>query len=153
MIGSHIELARRALAELDKLEGRTFSGFGAAFYTGEPGELPIAPLVTDLGFALPILGLPEIARVLVSISQLQDVRHDGFHLVHEGSELTHICQFFSPPIPTGFRATKYGVGARYRAAELASLHPNVTATVIVAPSRSAYGFRRGVVEVIRSDEG
>jgi hypothetical protein len=124
-----------------------FSGLGVVIYRGEFNALPTLPLVRDAGIALPVAGVEEIAHVLVSISQYHDARHDGFHFIHEDAGLTHLCRYFSPSIPRGFDPVNYRGGARYRTAELGSLHSGIVAIAIVGATGDCYGFRNGTVEV------
>ncbi|KQN76358.1 hypothetical protein ASF04_25515 [Duganella sp. Leaf61] len=120
-----------------------FSGFGAVFYRGSIADLPVTPLTPGSELGFPEGDVSKIADLLFAVSRYSDDRHDGFHFVHESLGLTHFAQFFSPPIPKGYAAKRYGVGARYRAAELGALIENVVAVLIVGKDGKVIVFQDG----------
>jgi len=108
-----------------------FSGLGVVIYGGLMTDLPTSPLVQDSLVIPPINRDSEIARLLVSLSRYSDVRHDGFHFVHQDEGLTRFSLYVSPPIPAGYKPTHYGVGARHRSAELISRMREIESVVVV----------------------
>ena len=119
-----------------------FSGFGLVVYTGDIEQLSVSPLLREGGYST-IADYEHALDFLFTISRYGDIQHDGFHFLHRELGLTHIAQFFSPPIPVQYSARKYGVGARYRAAELASLLINVTSVYIFQRTGMVTKFHEG----------
>lgn len=120
-----------------------FSGFGVVLYRGNIADLPVTPLTTGSESGLPEADVSKIADLLFAVSRYSDDRHDGFHFVHESLGLTHFAQFFAPPIPKGYAAKRYAVGARYRSAELGSLIENVVAVLVVGKDGNVRVFQDG----------
>jgi hypothetical protein len=120
-----------------------FSGFGAVLYRGNIADLPVTPLTTGSESGLPEGDVSRIADLLFTVSRYSDDRHDGFHFVHESFGLTHFAQFFAPPIPKDYAAKRYGVGARYRSAELGALIENVVAVLVVGKDGNVSVFQDG----------
>jgi hypothetical protein len=121
-----------------------FSGFGLVIYRGSIDDFPITPLLSNSAPHSPIKDTRELADYLVSISRYSDVRHDGFHFAHVSLGLTHIAQFFSPPIPKAYHPEKFGVGARYRSAELGSLVKNIISIAIFGKDGNVVVFENGM---------
>lgn len=125
-----------------------FSGFGAVIYRGLLTDLPTSPLVQDSLVTPSINRDAEIASLLVSLSRYSDVRHDGFHFIHQSAGLTNLSLFVSPPIPTNFKPTHYGVGARHRSAELISRMGVIEAVVIVEKTGKIHVFVNGQLRAV-----
>ena len=109
-----------------------YSGFGIVVYKDTITRLPISPLLED---AKPIAddidnNLEATINFLYEISGWDDTRHDGFHFIKVNSGLTHVSQYFAPPIPPSFRHTTYNVGARYRTAQYGSLLSDVLSVIV-----------------------
>jgi DNA integrity scanning protein DisA with diadenylate cyclase activity len=120
-----------------------FSGFGAVIYLGLVSDLPTSPLVQDSLVTPHINHDAGIASLLVSLSRYSDVRHDGFHFIHQGDGLTRLSLLVSPPIPANYKPTRYGVGARHRSAELISRMGAIEAVVIVEKTGEIRVFVNG----------
>lgn len=120
-----------------------FSGFGVVIYRGLVTDLPISPLVENSLVTPPINHDSEIAKLLVSLSRYSDVRHDGFHFVHQDDGLTRFSLFVSPPIPVCYKPTHYDRGARHRSAELISRMVTIEAVVVVEKSKNMLLFVAG----------
>jgi hypothetical protein len=108
-----------------------FSGIGIIFYKTLV-NLPIASLKnTDSKLRLPIVSRSEIIAFLVSASTNNNKYHDGFHLLNERLELTHVSQFVSPPIVQNVNV-QMDHGSRYRTAVYTSMLPNVIACGVLS---------------------
>lgn len=120
-----------------------FSGLGAVIYRGEQANLPTCPLIHDSLITPPIADDLEIARLLVSLSRYSDIRHDGFHFIHQVDGLTSLSLFVSPLIPENYIPTHYGIGARHRSAELISRMGVIEAVVVVEKTGEIRVFING----------
>lgn len=124
-----------------------FAGVGLLVYR-PPLSLPVLPMVRDTEqLALPVAGVKEVAELLQQISQRSSVFHDGFHLVDaETSSVTHVSQFFSPPIPK-LACPSVPIsngGARHMAAFIGSFIPEVVVAAIHSPGENCgVGFVNG----------
>lgn len=121
-----------------------FSGFGLLIYRGDVLDLPVSPLVKMAKLENPISEVEKILEFLFSISRYSDIRHDGYHLIHENLGLTHIAHFFAPPIPHDFIPNKFNVGARYRSAEIGSIIPTIASIVIFGTNGNISQFQNGI---------
>ena len=106
--------------------GSDFSGIGVVVCNNAP-DLPIVGLrddaPTDQG---------SLVEVLAKISSGASRFHDGFHVVDESGRLTHVSQYFSPPIVKGVEIDKHRlVGGRFFAALFGSAIRGVQMTGIV----------------------
>jgi len=127
-----------------------FAGIGLLVYTSQ--DLPVTPLVQDVtDLRLPTRNRDEALALLSTISRYDSRFHDGFHLV-DGNTLrvTHVSQFFSPPIPSDLSdlGSTRGVGARYMAAYLGSLMTGVALTAILSGDEGGLVFDRGEVTCV-----
>lgn len=121
-----------------------FTGVGLVVYKKQIELLPVVPLLQSSMLENPIIDASDILSFLISISRYKDYRHDGFHFAHVDSGLTHISQFFSPPIPRGYIANKFNVGARHRTSELGSLLENVVEVIVLDRGGSVSVFKNGI---------
>lgn len=123
-----------------------FSGLGIVFYT-PPLNLPVAPMVPpDQLPQFPTGNAKEAALLLRTLSDSASPMHDGFHLVDAQTlAITHVCQFFAPPIPNNLPISmpQHPVGARYMAALLGSLLPSVVITAVFGRD-GATAFEKGI---------
>jgi|TARA_R110002020_G_scaffold132091_4_gene295144 hypothetical protein len=116
----------------------SFSGIGIIICEST-SDLPIVSLRDDY---------PNIkgssTHVLSEISSLKSNYHDGFHIVNEKGELTHVAQYFSPPIVDEKLIDKSRlVGGRFIAALFGSVLQDVIMTGIVSKDRKASIFVDG----------
>ena len=149
----HTDFAFDLLDAVRDIAPDDFSGLGILFYLG-PLRLPVAPLGDQTLFnpALPVAGFQHIARVLASISTVASVWHDGFHLVDvKTAQLTHISQFFAPPIEILLASVPRGtpMGARQLAAVAGSRMDSVACTGLLSKSADPIVFSGGVRVVRR----
>ena len=73
--------------------------------------------------------------------------HDGFHLLDHHGSLTHIAQYFAPPIVSRLPITEHpgSVGGRFWAARFGSCLPGVIATGVLTQNYGPLIFLDGDV--------
>lgn len=115
-----------------------FSGIGI-IVCESTSNLPIVSLRDDY----PNIKGSSI-HILSEISSLKSNYHDGFHIINEKGELTHVAQYFSPPIADERLIDKSRlVGGRFIAALFGSVLKGVIMTGIVSKDRKASIFVDG----------
>ncbi len=149
----HTDFAFELLDAVRRFTGDDFTGLGILFYRG-PLRLPVVPLGDAALFKpeLPVTGCERIAEILAAISTVASVWHDGFHLVDVGGgQLTHVSQFFAPPIECLQASVPLGapVGARQLAAIAGSRLDTVACTGLLAKHAEPLIFCDGVRAVRR----
>lgn len=126
-----------------------FSGLGVIIVKEEIGTLPISPLLSKSTDYSHLTNAQEIINFLFHISNVNDMRHDGFHVISLKFGLLRISQFFSPNIPTNFKETVFDVGARYRTAQYGSLHQSVASVIVINQTGEVSVAINGYVELIK----
>jgi DNA integrity scanning protein DisA with diadenylate cyclase activity len=101
-------------------------------------ELPVVALRKTT--PLPIAD--ELAESLALVSLADSEFHDGFHLVSTDWKLTHVAQYFSPPILPAPQV-RQPFGGRYMAALFGSALPGVVLTGIVSSNGGLAIFKHG----------
>jgi hypothetical protein len=130
---------RNVLFEVHKNSGADFSGVGLILYK-DICNIPIFPLRQ----AEPQFITNSLVRKLVDISRLASEYHDGFHMVSESFELTHIAQYFSPTIIADIKVNRTKqIGGRYMAALFGSKINGVILTGIVTKGSGLTIFEDG----------
>lgn len=133
-----------------------FAGFGLVLYA-PPMNLPVTPLVPPgQTLKLPCRELAESVELLRRLSDSDCPLHDGFHLIDANTlAITHLCQFFAPPIPSKMPRSvpNYPVGARFMAALLGSLLPSVVMTSVLGEREGAIAIERGVIRPLNVTAG
>lgn len=128
-----------------------FSGLGLILYYPRL-PLPVLPLARSApALPLPTRNLQESIQLLHVLCQFDSAFHDGFHLVDaESLSITHVSQFFSPPIPdiVPELMTDHPIGARFMSAWLGSNLPAVCMTATLSRSEGGLVFARGVVRTL-----
>lgn len=143
------EIFLNAISEVTKKgTPNGFSGLGIILINKDIGMLPISPLLSEDGIHTEALDVQAIVNFLFSISNLNDKRHDGFHIVSRDLGLLKISQYFSPLIPKDFNETVFDVGARYRTAQYGSLYKEVTSIIVVNQKGEVSIAKNGIVELI-----
>jgi hypothetical protein len=136
---SEIHRLRDTLALVRTKAGPDFSGLGVILYESLE-SLPVIPLRTTA----PLHHGEDLSQYLASISVYRSEYHDGFHLISKRWQLTHVAQYFSPPIVTNARIDRTKqFGGRYLAALFGSALPNVTLCGIVSNGFGLAVFCRG----------
>lgn len=112
----------------------------------------IGIVVCDFPADLPVVSLrdtaPDIAGsvtyVLSELSSHKSKYHDGFHILNEKGELTHVAQYFSPPIVQEAYIDKLRlVGGRFVAALFGSAISGVIMTGIISEGHGLSIFKNG----------
>jgi hypothetical protein len=129
---------RILLREVWEQSGADFSGIGVIVCDNAKG-LPIISLRDDA----PITE-GSVADILANVSQCASRFHDGFHIINGTGKLTHVAQYFSPPIvrEAGFDRRRV-VGGRFVAALFGSAIPGVLMTGIVGVKSGLSIFSNG----------
>ncbi len=142
MIDNTVTHLRQILANVRKsIPTDEFCGLGIVIYT-DLDDLPVWPLCPhqeiDSG-----KGLVEL---LAHASLYSNPCHDGFHLVSDRLELTHINQYFAPPLPVDkevLEAGRSNRGARYMSAQIGSLIKSIRCTGIFSDRDGLVIFQAG----------
>lgn len=130
---------RNILFEVHHNSGADFSGVGLILYK-DICNIPIFPLrQTD-----PQFDVKDLVQKLINISRLDSEYHDGFHMVSEYFELTHIAQYFSPSIISDVEVNRTKkIGGRYMAALFGSKINGVMLTGVVTKGSGLTIFEDG----------
>lgn len=118
--------------------GADFSGIGI-IVCNKPFDLPIINLRQDA---------PDISgttvEALSSLSSSKSIFHDGFHILNEIGEITHVAQYFSPPIVReAYFDRRRPVGGRFVAGLFGSALSGVLMTGIVSEGLGLSVFENG----------
>ena len=144
MVQKAAEFLLDILGSTEARKEYSFMGLGIIIYKTIE-NLPISSL-TDMskGENLPISEIGDIKEKLLQYSKIDSPFHDGFHLISSNLELTHISQFFSPPVVDDPKISiGYNHGARYRAAQFGSCIPDIVVTGVLSNNYGAIIFRNG----------
>lgn len=141
---SVIENFLNLLIDLSEAEDKSFSGAGFVLYD-DPKTLKQyhCNLVNDEQ-TLPFLklGTDELLLYLTKISNYQHPYHDGFHFINGDGVLTHVAQFFSPPV-SQLIPNVQGQGARTFCSQCGSNIEGVILMGSVSSNRNIYLFENG----------
>ena len=133
------EKLRKTLNEVMKLSGKNFSGVGVIIYENI-NDIPIFPLRETS----PDINENEITESIIKLSSTSCQYHDGFHLISKEWQITHISQYFSPPILEDVEIDMSKLfGGRYIAALFGSSLPNVLYTGIASRGFGQAMFQSG----------
>lgn len=109
-------------------------------------------IVCDTRICLPIINLrgdfPIIsgttAEVLSHLSSTKSKYHDGFHIINQSGLISHIAQYFSPPIVLNVNIDRgRPIGGRFVAAIFGSAIPGVLMTGMVSEGHGLSIFEDG----------
>ncbi|MEY0300808.1 hypothetical protein AB7W11_02645 [Providencia manganoxydans] len=129
-----------------KHEAHNFSGLGLIVYS-DLKSIPIYPLRVKES---PYIHLNTIDH-LKKISEYTSGFHDGFHLLNNRLEITHVSQYFSPPIINNINLTREdGFGGRYLAALFGSCIDGIMLTGIASNNFGISIFNNGI-EIYHED--
>ena len=117
----------------------SFSGLGVLVYSHLDG-LPVSPL-----YKSPMkLTDSSLYGKLKELSDVGNSYHDGFHLISDNLELTHVAQYFYPqPLKGMALEAESGYGIRYFVAQIGSTLPNVLISGVVANRYGVVLFENG----------
>lgn len=129
---------RDLLHEVGLKSGADFSGLGI-IVCDYPAGLPIVCLRETF----PDIG-GSVTQILSKISSQKSKYHDGFHILNGKGQLTHVAQYFSPPIvQKAFIDRSRLVGGRFVAALFGSDISDVIMTGIVSNGHGLSIFKNG----------
>lgn len=128
-----------------------FSGLGIIIITNDVNSLPLDNLLKDNPNLSAYKTENDVVEFLFKISNQNDKRHDGFHIVSIEKGLISISQYFSPPISRTLSHPLYDVGARHRTAQYGSLCENISLIIIVSQTGVILTAHKGVVEAIKNE--
>jgi hypothetical protein len=132
------------LKEIAKKGANNFTGIGLVLYNSNYiSNIPHRGL-------RPSISNPEEIKIkskstvdfLLEISVLSHCLHDGFHFFDERGLLTHVAQYFAPPICEHIIPNEL-YGARCLSAQYGSCIKGVIVTGVVSLNLKAYCFRGG----------
>ena len=112
----------------------------------------IGAIVCDSVADIPIFSLRDtvpditgtVAQVLSDLSGHNSKYHDGFHILNEKGKLTHVAQYFSPPIvKDAYFDRSRPVGGRFIAALFGSAISGVIMTGIISQGHGLSIFKNG----------
>ena len=132
------------LTELAATTSTQFSGAGFVLYNDLSSLSQYhCNLVNDGQLIPPLkLGKQSFMNYLVEISKYQHPYHDGFHFINSDGVLTHVAQFFSPPVNKSLPKI-IGQGARTFCSQCGSNVNGVLMIGSVSTNRSIYLFEKG----------
>jgi hypothetical protein len=138
-----INFLKELLSEINSIAKADFAGLGIIMYNDLNG-LPVNPLRNLLppNIKLPLVGKDVLIRTLCNLNQKSSMYHDGFHMLSKDGALTHLCQYFSPPIYKNANLD-FTKGGRYRAAQYGSYLENILATGIIGENYGPVIFIKG----------
>lgn len=129
---------RILLRDVWRKSGTNFSGIGLVICDNAEG-LPIISLRDDTPAKE-----GSVVDVLSSISQCTSKFHDGFHIINQNGSLTHVAQYFSPPVVQEVVFDRHRlVGGRFVAALFGSLIQGVQMTGVVGVTSGLSIFLNG----------
>jgi hypothetical protein len=133
----------KLLIDIHRYKSDSFVGLGVIVYN-EFDTLPISPLkLPDQLANMPIKEYKEILELLLKVATIDNFYHDGFHLISNNFQLTHLSQYFSTPIVKGADAD-YLHGSRERTALYGSFLPQVITCGVVSQTQSPIIFMKGI---------
>lgn len=132
------------LRELVELKNPYFSGAGFVLYKNlETLSTYHCNLINDKkNLPLLKLGSQSLTNYLSKISSYKHPYHDGFHFINHKGQLTHVAQFFSPPVNDAVIRIP-GQGARTFCAQCGSIIDGVLMIGSVSSNGQIYLFERG----------
>ena len=131
------------LIDVNIRKGDHFSGLGLVMYKNID-NLPISPLKKIAEYIqLPIKPYDLVIDFLIDVSNSNSKYHDGFHLLNENLELTHIAQYLAPPIVKTKLDEEFG--SRYRTAIYTSLISDIVACGVLSKNYPPTVFVNGTI--------
>ena len=132
------------LTELAATTSTQFSGAGFVLYNDLSSLSQYhCNLVNDGKLVTPLkIGSKSLTTFLLEISEFTHPYHDGFHFINSDGILTHVAQFFSPPV-NKYLPNILGQGARTFCSQCGSNLDGVLMVGSVSTNRSIYLFEKG----------
>lgn len=130
---------KEVLLNIEKEASDDFAGIGIVVYA-DIEDIPIFPL-QNVSYTFKNV---DIVSTFVEISKVESLYHDGFHFINSDLTLTHISQYFSPPIVQGVVVDSSRIiGGRYMAALFGSCLSNILLTGVVTRNNGVVIFENG----------
>ncbi len=131
------------LHDLSAIKSTGFSGAGLVLYQDATQLSQFhCDLVNDDKNLLRLkIGTKSMLTYLSKITNYQHPYHDGFHFINGEGILTHVAQFFSPPVIK--MPNLLDQGARTFCAQCGSKIPGVLMIGSVSSHRNVYLFQEG----------
>lgn len=127
------------LTQVKQLATHDFSGIGLVVYK-DIKNIPIFPLQQQNFKTNP----NNLVSDLLVISRYDSEYHDGFHFISEDFEMSHVAQYFSPPIISNADVDYSKVlGGRFMAALFGSYVKSVLLTGILTRGNGIIIFEHG----------
>ncbi|MFM2596001.1 hypothetical protein AAFX19_24685 [Vibrio harveyi] len=127
------------LTQVKQLASHDFSGIGLVVYKGLK-SIPIFPLQEQNFKTNP----NKLVSDLLEISSYGSKYHDGFHFISEDFKLSHVAQYFSPPIVSNANVDySKALGGRFMAALFGSYVQGVLLTGILTRGNGIIIFEHG----------
>lgn len=127
------------LTQVKLLATHDFSGIGLVVYK-DIKNIPIFPLQQQNFKTDP----NDFVSDLLEISSYGSEYHDGFHFISEGFEISHVAQYFSPPIISNAKVDySKALGGRFMAALFGSYVQGVLLTGILTRGNGIKIFEHG----------
>jgi hypothetical protein len=127
---------------------KPFSGVGILI-SNDISLLPISPLYDTKAE----INDTDLLEQLLSLSNYNNLYHDGFHVLSTDLKITHSSQYFYPKPPKDFLLnvnSKHGV--RYFVAKIGSTLPNIEYTAIVGGDYGVCIFKNGKIVKVKKDD-
>lgn len=139
-----IEYFLDLLLALTKWQSEDFSGIGLVLYHDMSKLSHYHNNLIAKNNSLPLLklGTSSLLEYLVMISDYRHPFHDGFHFIDNTGILTHVAQFFSPPVCKWTKGV-HGQGARTLCAQYGSNIDGVTLVGSISSNKNIYLFENG----------
>jgi len=132
------------LKEISKIEDVDFSGIGLILYSSLDNlDFILMKDNTILSNKL-VKGKSELLAFIQEISHHNNYFHDGFHLINEKLELTHLSAFVSPKIDKDLIVLDE-YGSRYRTAVYSSLSPGIIAIGVIGKTYGPFIVQNGKI--------
>ncbi|MCZ4373878.1 hypothetical protein O4H50_18945 [Vibrio diazotrophicus] len=127
------------LTQVKHLATHDFSGIGLVVYK-DIKNIPMFPLQQQNFKTDP----NNLVSDLLEISSYRSEYHDGFHFISDDFEMSHVAQYFSPPIISNANIDySKALGGRFMAALFGSYVQGVLLTGILTRSNGIIIFEHG----------
>jgi len=133
----------KLLMTLSQEKIKQFSGTGLVLYQHlNDIQHYHCNLINDAKMSSLTHGADALLKYLSQISTYHHPYHDGFHFINTKGTLTHIAQFFSPPLIKPIRNIQ-GQGARTLCALHGSTIEGVIAIGTISSNHDVFLFKKG----------
>jgi len=131
------------LFDIERKKNHNFNGIGIIMYNNFE-LLPITSMNNNIDkrYKLPKTNYLDILNILLELSNGNNEFHDGFHLISDKFELSHISQYFSTPIKKEVLIGD-NYGSRYRTALYGSFLEGVILTAVIGVNYGPTIFKNG----------